>query len=95
MGPRYLQDLISPYEPTQFLKPIRGVSLDSTTLTSVLAGDTGEGLLCCCSQALEFPPMGDQAGPIFAVFLQADKYLFLAVMLSLSDWLSKRDFKIG
>ena len=52
-----------------------GLSLSPITLTGVLGGITGEGLLCGCSQAVELPPTGGRTGPIFAVLPQAGKDL--------------------
>ena len=52
-----------------------GLSLSPTTLTGMFGGNTGEGFLCHCSQTLELPPTGSQAGPILAAFPQAGKDL--------------------
>ena len=59
------------------------VSLGPSTLTGVLGGDMGEGLLWCCSQTLGFPFMGHQDGPIFGVLPQAGKDLSLQAGFSL------------
>ena len=49
----------------------------------MFVGDTGEGLLCRCTQTLELPPTRGQAGPIFAVLPQAGKDLSLQESLPL------------
>ena len=59
----------------------RGLSVGSTAFTGMFGRDTGEGLLCCCSQTLELPPTGDEAGLIFAVLPQAGKDLSLQASL--------------
>ena len=55
----------------------RDLPLSPTTFKDVSDGDTGDGLLCGCSQTLELPPTGGQTGPIFAVLPQAGKDLSL------------------
>ena len=49
----------------------RGLSLGPATFTGVSDGETGENLLCGCSQTLEHSPTGSQVGLILAVLLQA------------------------
>ena len=56
LGPSYLKDHISLYEPVGLIRG--GLYLSPTTFMGVLGGDTGEGLLCCCSQTLALPPTG-------------------------------------
>ena len=66
------------FAPAHVVRPSREafLSVPPTSQVSVM-GDTGEDLLCCCPQALELPPTGGQAGPIFAVLLHEGKGLSL------------------
>ena len=74
LGPSYLKNHISHYGGCSGIKIIStGLSLDFTTFTGVLGGNTEEGLLCCWSQTSKLPPTGSQAGSIFAVLSQAGK----------------------
>ena len=73
-GSSYLKDHISLYVPAQVLRSSGEAFLSVPPLSpGVFGWNTGEGLLSCCSQTLELPPTGSQAGPIFAVLPQASE----------------------
>lgn len=55
VGPRYLKS-------TSLLLASLGISLDPTTFTGTLGGDTGEVLFSIAAPTLQFPPMRTQAG---------------------------------
>ena len=54
-------------------------------------GTQEKGLLCYCTQTLELPPTGGQAGPIIAVLLQAGEDLSLQADLALVTGYSMRN----
>ena len=70
----------------------RGLSLCPTTFTGASGGNTRKGLLCCCSQTGELPPTRGQAGPIFAVLLQAGEDLYFQTSFPSVTGCLSRDF---